>query len=195
MSAKPLKDRVTLVSSEVLADDWVPLTKHTLDYERRDGRKERLTREVYNRPDAAAVLPYDKDRGTVLLIRQLRLPPFLKGDREPLWEVCAGVIEDEDAETAIQREAIEEMGYKVHSLHLVTAMYASPASFGERVWCYTATYAPSDKVSDGGGAENEGEDIEVVELDFEDAYARIATGEIVDAKTVILLQHLKLAQG
>ena len=74
-------------------------------------------------------------------------------------------------------------------------MYASPASFGERVWCYTASYAPSDKVSDGGGAENEGEDIEVVELDFEDAYARIAAGEIVDAKTVILLQHLKLAQG
>lgn len=195
MSAKPLKDRVTLVSSEVLADDWVPLTKHTLDYERRDGRKERLTREVYNRPDAAAVLPYDRERSTVLLIRQLRLPPFLKGHHEPMWEACAGIIDDEDAEAAIQREAIEEMGYEVHNLHLVTAMYASPASFGERVWCYTATYTPSDKVSDGGGAENEGEDIEVVELDFEDAYARIATGEIVDAKTILLLQHLKLAQG
>ena len=193
MSDKPLKDRVTLVSSDVLADDWVPLVKHTIDYERRDGRRERLSREVYNRPDAAAVLPYDSARGTVLLIRQLRLPVFLKGDEEPMWEVCAGVIENEDPEQAITREAIEELGYQLHNLHLVTAMYASPASFGERVWCYTATYEPSDKVASGGGASGEGEDIEVVELAFDDAYARIATGDITDAKTILLLQHLKLS--
>ena len=193
MSDKPLKDRVTLVSSDVLADDWVPLVKHTIDYERRDGRRERLSREVYNRPDAAAVLPYDSARGTVLLIRQLRLPVFLKGDEEPMWEACAGVIENEDPEQAITREAIEELGYQLHDLHLVTAVYASPASFGERVWCYTATYEPSDKVASGGGASGEGEDIEVVELAFDDAYARIATGDITDAKTILLLQHLKLS--
>ncbi|RIJ23363.1 NUDIX domain-containing protein [Henriciella barbarensis] len=193
MNEKPLKDRVTLVSSDVLADDWVPLVKHTIDYERRDGRRERLSREIYNRPDAAAVLPYDSARGTVLLIRQLRLPVFLKGDEEPMWEACAGVIEDEDPEQAISREAIEELGYQLHDLHLVTAMYASPASFGERVWCYTATYKPSDKVASGGGAKDEGEDIEVVELPFDDAYGRIETGDITDAKTILLLQHLKLS--
>ena len=193
MSVKPLKDRVTLVSSEVLADDWVPLVKHTIDYERRDGRRERLNREVYNRPDACAVLPYDSARGTVLLIRQLRLPVFMKGDEEPMWEACAGVIEDENPQEATRREAMEELGYQVHDMHLVTAMYPSPASFGERVWCYTASYTPSDKVASGGGAKDEGEDIEVVELAFDDAFGRIATGEITDAKTVVLLQHLKLS--
>lgn len=195
MSAKPLKDRVTLVSSETLSDDWVALTKHTFDYERRDGRKDRLSREVYHRPDAACVLPVDRARGTVLLVRQLRLPAFLHGDTEPLWEVCAGTIEDEGPEACIEREAVEELGYRLHELKLAATMYGSPGSLSERVFCYTSAYTEADKVSEGGGASDEGEDIEVIELPISKALDLLEAGEIRDAKTILLLQHLQLKTG
>lgn len=195
MSAKPLKDRVTLVSSETLSDDWVALTKHTFDYERRDGRKDRLSREVYHRPDAACVLPVDRARGTVLLVRQLRLPAFLHGDTEPLWEVCAGTLEDEGPEACIEREAVEELGYRLHELRLVATMYGSPGSLSERIFCFTSAYTEADKVSEGGGASDEGEDIEVIELPISKALDLLEAGEIRDAKTLVLLQHLQLQTG
>lgn len=195
MTDKALRDRVTLVSSDVLADDWATLTRHTFDYERRDGGHQRLTREIYERGDSVAVLPYDGDRRTILLTRQLRLPAFLRGDTEPMLEACAGALQDESPETCALREAREELGYALHDLERVCMAYSSPGCLTERLWGYTARYSPSDKVSEGGGARDEDEDIEVVEMALDAAFDLIASGGIIDAKTILLIQHLRLIAG
>lgn len=188
-----MHDPVRLVSEELLSDNWGVLKKHVFDYRRRDGAWERQTREVYDRGHGAAILPYDPARGTVLLVRQFRLPVFLTGHGEPLLEACAGLLDADDPETCIRKEAEEELGYRLEGVSLAFSPYMSPGSVSERLWCFTARYSPEDRVSDGGGAASEGEDIEVVELSLEDAYAAVGDGRIIDAKTIMLLQHLMLS--
>jgi nudix-type nucleoside diphosphatase (YffH/AdpP family) len=170
------------------------LRRYTYDYEYRDGRRERQHREVYVRGDAAVVLPYDAARGTVLLTRQLRLPAFLHGDTEPLIEACAGVIEDASAANCALREAREELGYVLSDLKLAFRGYSSPGCLQECIYGFIAAYTPEAQLDSGGGAADEGEDIEVLELSLDEAFAMIAKGEIIDAKTIALLQHLKLQQ-
>jgi nudix-type nucleoside diphosphatase (YffH/AdpP family) len=183
---------VRIVKAEVLADDWARLTKYTIDYRRRDGKREDLVRQVYDRGDGVAALPYDPDRGTVLLVRQFRIPVYLHGTSGWLIETCAGRLDDNDPEPGIRQEIREELGYEIKTLVRVLDAYMSPGSVSERLALFVGRYSPADRVSAGGGAEDEGEDIEVLELPLDDALAMIGTGEIADAKTVILLQHLKL---
>ncbi|MFN3549879.1 MAG: NUDIX domain-containing protein [Mesorhizobium sp.] len=187
-----MQDRIRLVGEEVLSDDWGVLTKHVFDYRRRDGSWERQSREVYDRGHGAAVLPYDPARGTVLLVRQFRLPAWVTGYREPLLEVCAGLLDADDPVTCIRKEAEEELGYRLEKVSLAFNPYMSPGSVSERLWCFTAEYTPQDRMSDGGGAAGEGEDIEVLELSLEDAFAAIGDGRVIDAKTIMLIQHLVL---
>lgn len=197
MTARPQKDRVKIRQSTILSDDWASLTRYTFDYRRSDGRGETLVREVYDRGEAAAVLPYDPDRGTVLLTRQFRLPVWLDAGDSSAWmiEVCAGLLDGDSAEEGIRREALEELGYKIHDLTLACRVHSSPGGIKERISHFLARYSPQDRVSDGGGEPHEGEDIDVLEMPFEEAFAMIASGEIMDAKTVLLLQHLKLQSG
>lgn len=190
-----MQDRIRLVSEEVLSDDWGVLKKHVFDYRRRDGDWERQSREVYDRGHGAAILPHDPARGTVLLVRQFRFPAWMTGCREPLLEVCAGLLDADDPVTCIRKEAEEELGFRLDKVSLAFNPYMSPGSVSERLWCFTAEYTPEDRISDGGGAASEGEDIEVVELSLDDAYAAIGDGRIIDAKTIILIQHLVLAKA
>jgi len=188
-----VQDRVRLVGEEVLSDDWGVLTKHVFDYRRRDGRWERQSREVYDRGHGAAILPYDADRRTVLLVRQFRLPAWITGHTEPLVEACAGLLDADDPVTCIRKEAEEELGYRLAEVTPVFAPYMSPGSVSERLWCFVARYSPADRISDGGGAAVEGEDIEVLELPLEEAFAAVVDGRIIDAKTIMLIQHLMLS--
>lgn len=183
---------VRVVKSEVLADDWATLTKYTIDYRRRDGARETLIRQVYDRGHGAAILPYDPDRGTVLLVRQFRMPVYL--DAPPGWliETCAGLLDERAPEAAIMREAREELGYEFKQIERVLDVFMSPGSVSERLALFTARYRQDDRVSAGGGAAEEGEDIEVLEMPLVDALALVDSGEIADAKTIILLQHVKL---
>lgn len=181
-----------IVTETLLADDWARLVKYTVDYRRRDGRHETIVRQVYDRGDGVAVLPYDPDRGTVLLVRQFRMPVFLHGGDGQLTEACAGKLDDLDPEAAIRAELEEELGYAVRDLEPVFEMYMSPGSVGERLTLYTATYGAGDRVAEGGGRDDEAEDIEILEMSLDEAMAEVSQGSIRDAKTVILLQHLKL---
>ncbi len=190
-----MQERIRIRSVEVLADDWAVLKKTVLDYRRRDGSWETQTRLTFDRGDGAVILPYDSKRDTVLLVRQFRFPAYVTGHPEPLLEACAGMLDADDPETAIRREAEEELGYRLgHVRHLYTA-YTSPGSLTERLSCFTADYSPADRISDGGGHPDEGEDIEVIEMPLDDALAATRDGRIVDAKTIMLLQHLKLEGG
>jgi len=190
-----MDDRIRIRSQEILSDDWAILKKTTFDYRRRDGVWETQVRQTYDRGDGAAILPFDPDRGTVLLVRQFRWPAFVTGHKEPLIEACAGLLDKDDAETCIRKEAEEELGYRLDGVKLVFTPFMSPGSVTERLWLFAGRYSPADRISDGGGAPEEGEDIEVLEMPVEEAIAAISDGRIIDAKTILLLQHLKLNPG
>jgi len=185
--------KVEILTQEVITKFWSTLSKVTLKYTRRDGRSETLVREVNNHGHAAAVLALDPDRKTVLLIKQMRIAAYVAGYTDAMIEVCAGLLDSDDAETCATREAEEELGFRVHDLHEVGNVFMSPGALTERVTLFIGTYSLGDRITNGGGVATEGEDIEVIELPLATAYGMIASGEIVDAKTIILLQHAMLA--
>jgi nudix-type nucleoside diphosphatase (YffH/AdpP family) len=185
-------DPIRIRQVETLADDWAVLKKTTFDYRRRDGTWETQVRQTYDRGDGAAVLPYDPERGTVLLVRQFRYPAYAHGHREKLIEVCAGKLDLDDPETCIRKEAEEELGYRLGAIEQAFYIFMSPGSVTEKLALFTAAYAPADRVSAGGGAVEEGEDIDVIEMPYAEAMAMVGRGEIIDAKTIILLQHAAL---
>ena len=189
----PHEPTLRILKVEVLSDDWATLKKTTLDYLRRDGTWSTQIRQTYDRGDGAAVLPYDPARGTVLLVRQFRYPAYVHGHREMLIEVCAGLLDADDPETCARKEAEEELGYRLGKLSLVFDAFMSPGSVTERLSLYVGPYSADDRISEGGGHAGEGEDIEVIEVGLDDALAMVARGEIIDAKTIMLLQHAMLA--
>ena len=176
---------IRIRSVEVLSDDWAILKKFTFDYRRRDGSLETQVRQTYDRGHGAVILPYDPERGTVLLVRQFRLPAYVSGHPEPLIEACAGLLDQDDPETCIRREAEEELGYRLKATEQVFHVFM-------RLMFFTARYSPSDRIGGGGGDAHEGEDIEVLELALDEALAMIGQGRIIDGKTIMLLQHVKL---
>jgi nudix-type nucleoside diphosphatase (YffH/AdpP family) len=179
---------VRLVETRVLSDDWYVLRKTTFDLRRRDGTWARESREAYDRGNGATVLLHDPERGTVLLTRQFRLPAYVNGHPDGLLvEAPAGLLDDEDAEAAVRREAEEETGVRVREVRRLFELYMSPGSVTERVAFFAASYSSADRVGRGGGVEGEGEDIEVLELDLREALAMGRRGDIVDAKTLLLL--------
>lgn len=187
-------ESVRVKSVEVLSENWGTLKKYSYDFVRRDGRQEPQTREVYDRGNGAVVLPYDPLRGTVLLTRQFRLPAYVTGHDPMLIEACAGLLDDNDAETTARKETEEELGYRLRDIERVFEVFMSPGSVTERLAFFIALYDPSDRISDGGGHEDEGEDIEVLEMTLDAALGQVKQSIIVDAKTIMLLQHLKLRQ-
>jgi nudix-type nucleoside diphosphatase (YffH/AdpP family) len=188
--AKPYK--VEILAQEVISKFWSTLTKVTVKYTRRDGRSEILLREVNDHGHAAAVLALDPARKTVLLVKQMRIAAHVAGHTEAMVEVCAGLLDGDDAKTCASREAEEELGVCLHDLHEVSNVFMSPGALTERVSLFIGTYSPEDRINGGGGVLTEGEDIEVIELPLAEAYGMIASGDIVDAKTIILLQHAML---
>lgn len=187
-----MSDRVRVQSVETLSKNWGTLKKTSFEYRRNDGVWENQTRETYDRGNGATIIPFDPSRQTVLLVRQFRFVAFAVGDDPMLLEACAGLLDADDPETAIRREAEEELGYRLGNIQRLYMPFISPGSVTEKLAFFTAEYSPADKVSEGGGHEDEGEDIEVVEMTFTEAMAAISDGRIVDAKTIMLLQHLEI---
>jgi GDP-mannose pyrophosphatase NudK len=175
---------------QIIAHNKGKLVSVSYEQRRRDGEQQRRKREIYDNGNSAVVLPYDPDRQTVLLTRQMRLPVFLQDGIERTVEACAGKLDGEKAEQRIVKEMQEELGYRITNVQRLFELYVSPAAIMEKIAFFTCAYSPADKVSDGGGLKEEGEDIEVVETTLEEAAAMIANGEIVDAKTVVLIQYL-----
>lgn len=184
---------VKIVKSELLSDNWYILKKLTYQYLKGNGTHITQVREVYDRGDGAAILLYNTTQKTVILTRQFRLPAFVNRDATGmLIEVCAGQLDKDDPEECIRRETEEEVGYRIKDVQKVFEAYMSPGSVTEVLFFFVAEYNNSMKINEGGGVEEEEENIEVLELDFDGAYAMIGTGEIRDAKTIMLLQYAKL---
>jgi nudix-type nucleoside diphosphatase (YffH/AdpP family) len=184
-----MDERVRIKKETLLSANWGKLTKYEFDLKRRDGQWQSQIREVYDRGNAAVILLIDPVRGTVILTRQFRFPAHLLGDNPMLIEACAGLLDGDPPEVCARKEAEEETGYRVGAVTHLFDSYMSPGSVTEKLSFFLGTYEPSSRISDGGGLEDEGEDIEVMELPFETALQMVKSGEIVDAKTIMLLQH------
>ena len=178
---------------EVLSDNWATLRKITYQYKKKDNTWETQIREAYDRGNGAAILLYNKDNKTIILTRQFRMPTFLNGNENGMMiEVCAGVLDQQNAEDCIRKEIEEETGYSIKDVHKIFEVYMSPGSVTEIVYFFVGEYSQDMKSSDGGGLAEEQENIEVLEMLFDRAYGMIASGEIKDAKTIMLLQYAKI---
>ena len=187
--------RVRVRAVKTLSDDWYVLKKTTFDYLRRDGTWQTQNRETYDRGNGAAILLYNRTYATVVLTRQFRFPAYVNGLADGMMiEVCAGIMDEDDPEACIKREAEEEAGFVVHNPRKVFEAYMSPGSVTEKLYFFVAEYEHEHRTSSGGGEEKEGEDIEVLEVPLGQAMEMIGRGEILDGKTILLLQYAQLAR-
>ncbi|MBD3884558.1 NUDIX domain-containing protein [Phormidium tenue FACHB-886] len=187
-----MSNRIRIKNVETLSDDWYILKKTTFDYQRADGTWQTMSRETYDRGNGATILLYNKLQKTVILTRQFRYPAYVNGHPGMLIEACAGLLEQADPETCIKQETEEETGYRIKTIRKVFEAFMSPGSVTEKLFFFIGEYEPKDRAGAGGGVVADGEDIGVLELPFEKALEMIDTGEIVDGKTIMLLQYLKL---
>ena len=184
---------VKILETKILSDNWYTLKKITYEYPNSDGSRQTQSREAYDRGNGATILLYNKEHKTVILTRQFRLPTFINGNSTGmLIEACAGLLDKDNPEDCIRRETEEETGYKITDVRKIYEAYMSPGSVTEILYFFIAEYSASMKINDGGGIEHEEENIEVLELSFEQAIQMIETGEIKDGKTIMLLQYIKL---
>ncbi|WP_250529916.1 NUDIX domain-containing protein [Caballeronia sp. ATUFL_F1_KS4A] len=186
-------ERVRILKTEVLSDDWYVLRKVTFDFQRRDGVWQRQSRETYDRGNGATILLRDRKTGNVLLTRQFRMPAFVNGHDGMLIESPGGLLDDATPEKRIRAEVEEETGYRVHRVEKIFEAFMSPGSVTEKLYFYVGDYDSSMRVSDGGGVEEEGEEIETIEVPLQTAMQMIERGEIMDGKTIMLLQYAALA--
>jgi nudix-type nucleoside diphosphatase (YffH/AdpP family) len=185
---------ITIQKSEILSDSWYVLNKVTFDYQMMDLQEPKTqVREVYERGNGAVILLYNTTKKSIILTRQFRLPTYLNGNASGmLIEACAGMLDEDNPVECIIRETEEETGYRLSSVKKVFQSYMSPGAVTEILHFFIGEYQPEMKVSDGGGLVDEHENIEVLEYSFNEAYQMIASGEIVDAKTIMLLQYAKI---
>ncbi len=184
---------IRILKTEVLSDNWYVLRKVTFDYRKKDGSWQTQSREAYDRGNGATILLYNRDAGTVILTRQFRLPTFVNGNETGmLIEACAGLLDQDNPEDCIRREVEEETGFRITHVRKVFEAYMSPGSVTEILHFFVAEYTDTQRINDGGGVEEEQENIEVLELPFGNALEMMANGEIRDGKTLLLLQYAQL---
>jgi len=185
--------KIKITQNQILSDNWYTLRKITYEYEKKDGTTETQSREAYDRGNGAAILLYNKTTKNVILTRQFRMPTYLNGNQSGMMiEACAGLLDTENAEECIRRETEEETGYAIKDVKKIFEVYMSPGSVTEILHFFVGEYTNDMKVNDGGGLDEEQENIEVLEIPFEEALQMIANGEIKDAKTIMLLQFAKI---
>jgi nudix-type nucleoside diphosphatase (YffH/AdpP family) len=188
-----MPEPVKIVDKTLLSDNWYKLYKYTFEISDKKGNSQKQVREAYDRGNGAVILLYNLKSKTVILTRQFRLPTFVNGNPDGMMiEACAGLLDEDNPEDCIRRETEEETGYRIDPIQKVYEAYMSPGSVTEILHFFIGEYSKDQKVNEGGGVDHEHENIEVLELSFQKSYDMIATGEIKDAKTIMLLQYAKL---
>lgn len=186
-------EKIKNIKKELLSDNWYTLNKFTFNYQKSDGSWETQHREAYDRGNGAGILLYNTHKGTVVLTKQFRMPTYVNGNEDGMMiEVCAGLLDGDNPEDCIRKETEEETGYKIDNVQRVFETYMSPGSVTEILYLFIGAYEAKMKISEGGGAEDETENIEVLELPFTKALEMIKSGEICDAKTILLLQYAQI---
>jgi nudix-type nucleoside diphosphatase (YffH/AdpP family) len=188
-----IADRIRIHDVRTLSDDWYVLKKTTFDWRRSDGAWQTISRETYDRGNGATLLPYDPERSVVLLTRQFRYPAYVNGCDDLLIEAAAGLLDDASPGDRIRAEVEEELGLRLHDVRQIFSCFMSPGSVTEQLYFFVARYDQSMRIGSGGGCADEGEDIEVLEVDIDDALRMIDEGRIRDGKTILLLQYAALS--
>lgn len=185
---------IKIIKTEIISKAWSLFKQVTFEYLQKDGNWQTQKREIYERGNASVIILYNKKQHTIILTKQFRLASYLNGNETGmLIEACAGMLDkNESPENAVIRETQEETGYKVNSVSKVFESYMSPGSLTEILYFFIAEYSYEMKISEGGGVANEQENIEVLEINFNEALSMIDSGKIKDAKTIMLLQYLRL---
>jgi nudix-type nucleoside diphosphatase (YffH/AdpP family) len=178
-----------ITARTLMAKGWSSLWQMKVDATLRNGTRVELDREVADHGYGASILPFDKSRGMVLLVRQWRAGAAFTGHDGWLLETCAGLLDADDPIGCARREAMEELGTTVHNIKHLCDCFSSPGAVSEKISLFIGDYSLTDRISAGGGLASEHEDIEVIEMPLQEAYGMIASGGIVDAKTIVLLQH------
>jgi GDP-mannose pyrophosphatase NudK len=187
-----MNPKIKNISTEILSNNWYTLRKVTFDFLQKNGTWQTQSREAYDRGNGAVILLYNNESKTVILTRQFRMPTYLNGNPDGmLIEACAGLLDADNPEDCIRKETQEETGYQINDVEKVFEVYMSPGSVTEILYFFVAKYSKDQKLNDGGGVEDE-EEIDVLELDFKKALDMIKTGEIKDAKTIMLLQYVQI---
>jgi nudix-type nucleoside diphosphatase (YffH/AdpP family) len=187
------KKRIKNIDSTLLSDNYYILKKMNFDYLMKDGKWVNQMREVYDRGDGAGILLYNKQKKTVILTKQFRMPTYMNDNKDGfLVEVCAGMLDKDNPEACIIRETEEEVGYRVKEVKKVYEAYSSPGVMTEKMHFFIAEYTDDMKVSNGGGLDLEHEDIEVLEIPFGQAFDMLNNGEIHDTRTIVLLQYAQI---
>lgn len=185
--------RIRLKKTEILSNNWYTLHKLTFDFQKNNGDWETQSREVYDRGNGSVILLYNPKKKTIILTRQFRMPTYVNGKEDGMMiEACAGLLDQDNPEDAIRRETEEETGYQISEPRKIFQAYMSPGSVTEILHFFVAEYDDHMKVSEGGGVADEHEDIEVLELDFDETYQMIEAGTLNDAKTIMLLQYARI---
>lgn len=188
-----MNDSIKIIKNEIICKSWHTLKKVTFEHLQKDGTWQKQSREAYDRGNGAVILLYNKEQNSVILTKQFRMPTYINGnDTGMLIEACAGLLDNDKPEAAIKRETEEETGYKITDVRKIYEAYMSPGSVTEILYFFIAEYSKEMKVNEGGGVAHEQENIEVLEMDFNMAMKMIETGEIKDAKTIMLVQYLRL---
>lgn len=188
-----MNNKIKIVQTEILSDNWYTLKKVTYEYLQSNGTWQTQSREAYDMGNGATILLYNKEQKTVILTKQFRLPTFINANPGGmLIEACAGLLDKDNPEDCIRRETEEETGYKITDVRKIFEAYMSPGSVTEMLYFFIAEYSASMKIHEGGGIEHEQENIEVLEIPFQQAMEMMDNGEIKDAKTIMLLQYVKL---
>lgn len=185
--------KVKIIGIKNLSNAHYKLDKVDFEYQTNNGNWQTQSRECYDRGDGAAILLYNPTKKTVILIKQFRIPSYLNGNATGMMiEVCAGMLDKDNPEECIIKEVEEETGFKISNPKKVFELYSTPGAVTEKIHYFIAEYSDDMKISEGGGLEEEHEEIEVLEINFETALSMVSKGEINDAKTVVLLQYAKL---
>ncbi|MFH6769424.1 NUDIX domain-containing protein [Gaetbulibacter aquiaggeris] len=184
------KIRVKNIKTELLSKQFYTLNKVTFDYLMKNEEWVTQVRECYDRGDGAGILLYNKEKGSIILTRQFRMPTYINGNSDGfLVEICAGLLDKDQPEACIIRETEEEVGYRLKSVKKVYEAYSSPGVMTEKMHFFIGEYSNNMKVNAGGGLESEHEDIEVMEIPFKEAIEMLNSGKIEDTRTIVLLQY------
>ena len=186
-------NRIKNIVSKLLSDNHYILKKLSFDYLMKDGKWVNQMREVYDRGDGAGILLYNKEKQTVILIKQFRMPTYMNDNEGGfLVEVCAGLLDKDNPEACIIRETEEEVGYRLKEVKKVYEAYSSPGVMTEKMHFFIGEYTDAMKVNNGGGLDSEHEDIEVLEIPFKEVISMLNNGEIHDTRTIVLLQYAQI---
>ncbi len=184
---------IKILKTEILSDHWYTLKKVTFEQRNKHHEWELVVREAYDRGNGAAILLYNPASQSIILTKQFRMPSYINGNEDGMMiEVCAGLLDDLQPEVCIRKETEEETGYRVNAVTKVMEAYMSPGSVTEKLHFFLAQYEQTMKVSEGGGLDDDHENIDVIEIKFDKAIAMVASGAIQDAKTILLIQYLQI---